>query len=158
MLATPDLGGEGDAFRKIRKFFIVGLLLALLVTVAPEVVHGCSCVIVLHPGEPLLANGRPVPTLDREPYLILEAADGRAKGFGGCNTFSSSYQLDEEKLRLRFERIVSTLMACAPGGDVEKDFHEVLRTVDNYSLDGDRLTLNRARMAPLARFEAVYLY
>ena len=37
-------------------------------------------------------NGRPVPTLDREPYLILEAADGRANGFGGCNTFSGSYQ------------------------------------------------------------------
>jgi hypothetical protein len=41
--------------------------------------------------------------------------------------------------------------------DVEEAFHEVLRAVDNYSLDGKRLTLNRARMAPLARFEAVYL-
>ena len=39
--------------------------------------------------------------------------------------------------------------------DVENAFHEALRTADNYSLDGDRLTLNRARMAPLARFEAV---
>ena len=103
-------------------------------------------------------NGRPIPALDREPHLILDAADGRANGFGGCNTFSGSYQLDEEKSRIRFERIVSTLMACAPGMDVEKAFHEALRSADNYSLDGDRLTLNRARMAPLARFEAVYLY
>ena len=42
--------------------------------------------------------------------------------------------------------------------DVENAFQEVLRTADNYSLGGDRLTLSRARMAPLARFEAVYLY
>ena len=103
-------------------------------------------------------NGRPVPPLDREPHLILEAASGRVNGFGGCNAFGGSYQLDEPRSRIRFDQIVATMMACAPGMDVENAFHEVLRTADNYSLDGDRLTLNRARMAPLARFEAVYLY
>jgi heat shock protein HslJ len=41
--------------------------------------------------------------------------------------------------------------------EVETAFHDVLKMVDNYSLSGDRLTLNRARMAPLARFEAVHL-
>jgi hypothetical protein len=41
--------------------------------------------------------------------------------------------------------------------DVEREFHAVLERADNYSLAGDHLTLNRARMAPLARFEAVYL-
>lgn len=103
-------------------------------------------------------NGRPVPALEREPHLILEAADGRVNGFGGCNTFGGSYQIDEARSRIRFERIVSTMMACTPGMDVENAFHEALRTADNYALDGERLTLNRARMAPLARFEAVYLY
>lgn len=102
-------------------------------------------------------NGRPVPTLQREPYLILEAADGRANGFGGCNAFTGSYQLDAAASRISFGQIASTMMACASGMAVEQAFHAVLRRVDNYSLDGDRLTLNRARMAPLARFEAVYL-
>jgi len=41
--------------------------------------------------------------------------------------------------------------------DIEKAFLDVLSAVDNYSLNGGHLTLNRARMAPLARFEAVYL-
>lgn len=103
-------------------------------------------------------NGQPVPTLEREPYLILKAEDGRVNGFGGCNGFTGSYELDETTSRIRFDQIASTMMACTSGMDVEKAFHELLRTVDNYSLNGEHLTLNRTRMAPLARFEAVYLY
>lgn len=102
-------------------------------------------------------NGKPVPALDREPYLILKAEEGRVTGFGGCNGFGGSYTLDEAASRIRFGEIVSTTMACAKGMDVEQAFHQVLRSADNYSLNGDHLTLNRARMAPLARFEAVYL-
>ena len=102
-------------------------------------------------------NGKPVPALQREPYMILKAEGTRVNGFGGCNGFSGSYELDEAASRIRFGQVASTMMACTSGMDVEGAFHQVLRTVDNYSLNGDRLTLNRARMAPLARFEAVYL-
>lgn len=102
-------------------------------------------------------NGQPVPVLEREPHFILKAEEGRVNGFGGCNGFTGSYTLDEAASRISFSQIASTMMACPSGMDVETAFHEVLRTADNYSLDGDRLTLNRARMAPLARFEAVYL-
>lgn len=102
-------------------------------------------------------NGRPVPALKREPHLIFKIADGRVNGFGGCNTFTGSYKLDEVASRISFDQVASTMMACPSGMEVEQAFHEILRTADNYSLNGDHLTLNRARMAPLARFEAVYL-
>ncbi|MCW5619581.1 MAG: META domain-containing protein [Burkholderiales bacterium] len=102
-------------------------------------------------------NGQPVPALEREPHFILKVEEGRVNGFGGCNGFTGSYTLDEAASRISFSQIASTMMACPSGMDVETAFHEVLRTAHNYSLDGDRLTLNRARMAPLARFEAVYL-
>ena len=102
-------------------------------------------------------SGQPVPTLENEPYLILRVIDKRVNGFGGCNTFTGSYELNEAASRIRFDQVASTMMACASGMDVETAFHEVLRTVDNYALNGDHLTLNRARMAPLARFEAVHL-
>jgi heat shock protein HslJ len=102
-------------------------------------------------------NGRPVPVLEREPHLILHVKDRRVSGFGGCNAFAGSYEIDEAAGRIRFSQIAATMMACASGMEVEKAFHGVLRAADNYSLNGDRLTLNRARMAPLARFEAVYL-
>jgi heat shock protein HslJ len=98
-----------------------------------------------------------VPPLKREPYLIIKAEGGRVNGFGGCNSFTGSYKLNEAESRISFSQVASTMMACVSGMDVEKAFHEVLRSVDNYSLNGDHLTLNRARMAPLARFEAVYL-
>lgn len=103
-------------------------------------------------------NGRPVPALEREPYIILRAEDARLHGFGGCNGFTGAYELDAANSRIRFRDIAATMMACASGMEIESAFHEVLKKADNYSLDGDRLTLNRARMAPLARFEAVYLY
>lgn len=102
-------------------------------------------------------DGQPVPALDREPHLILKAEGGRVAGFGGCNRLTGSYTLDEAASRIRFGPVASTKMACAKGMDLERAFTEMLGRVDNYSLSGDRLTFNRARMAPLARFEAVYL-
>ena len=102
-------------------------------------------------------NGQPLPKLDREPWLILKEADRRMNGFGGCNSFTGSYKLDAAASRLSFAQIATTSMACISGMDVEQAFYEALRNADNYSLAGDHLTLNRARMAPLARLEAVYL-
>jgi heat shock protein HslJ len=47
-------------------------------------------------------------------------------------------------------------MAC---GNMEKEtiFMELLQKADNYSIKGNVLSLNKGRMAPLAKFEAVYL-
>jgi heat shock protein HslJ len=102
-------------------------------------------------------NGQPLPKLERKPWLILREANGRMNGFGGCNSFTGSYKLDEAASRLSFGQIATTTMACISGMEVEGVFHEALRSVDNYSLTGDHLTLNRARMAPLARFDVMYL-
>jgi heat shock protein HslJ len=102
-------------------------------------------------------GGQPVPRLDKEPHIILKAEGSRVTGFGGCNSFTGSYTLDEARSRIRFGQVASTMEACPSGMDVERTFSEVLGQVDNYSMNGDHLTFNRARMAPLARFEAVYL-
>lgn len=102
-------------------------------------------------------NGKPVPVLPRPAYLIMRSEDARAGGLGGCNSFGGGYTLDAAASRIRFDQMVSTQMACAQGMDVEQALHKVLQDTDNYSLNGDTLTLNKARMAPLARFEAVDL-
>lgn len=101
-------------------------------------------------------NGQPVPALKRAPYLILNNEAARVTGFSGCNAFSGGYELDEAALRIGFGQLAATMMAC-PHMQVESAFFEVLRSADNYSCSDDGLTLNRARMAPLARFKAVYL-
>jgi hypothetical protein len=46
--------------------------------------------------------------------------------------------------------VMSTLMACEEGMETEQALNEVLGMVDNYTLNGELLSLNRARMAPLA--------
>jgi copper homeostasis protein (lipoprotein) len=101
-------------------------------------------------------RGQPIAGLERAPFLVLDSAANRAIGFGGCNNFSGTYVLDEATLRLRFEQMISTLRACASGMETETALHEVFGMVDNYSLAGDQLSLNRARMAPLARFVATF--
>ncbi len=102
-------------------------------------------------------RGQPVPALPRAPWLLLETEDMRASGFGGCNGFGGTYTLDEAALRVRFGQMISTMKACPEGMDVERGLSDVLEQVDNYSLSDTHLSLNRARMAPLARFEAVPL-
>jgi len=51
---------------------------------------------------------------------------------------------------------MSTMMMCA-NMDVESKLYQVLEAADNYAVNGDKLVLNKARMAPLARFEVVNL-
>ena len=46
-----------------------------------------------------------------------------------------------------------TMMAC-PDMAIEMDFMEAMRRADNYAVSTDELSLNKARMAPLARFSA----
>ena len=75
-------------------------------------------------------------------------------GFSGCNNFTGSYELDEAASRVRFGQMAGTRKFCSEGMDLETSFMAVLEQADSYSLNGDTLTLNRARMAPLARFEA----
>ena len=48
------------------------------------------------------------------------------------------------------------MMAC-PDMETETQFYKVLEMVDNYYHNNDTLILNKAKMAPLARFVAVYL-
>lgn len=85
----------------------------------------------------------------KAPYFILIPEGGKAMGFSGCNRFSGSYETAAGN-RLRFIGMASTKMAC-PQPNPEQEFLEALSITDNYSLNGDTLYLNKARMAPLAR-------
>lgn len=100
-------------------------------------------------------RGQPVPASSRETHLILNMQNTRASGSTGCNSFSGAYTLDETASRISFGQLAMTRMFCAGAMETETAFTEVLAQADNYSLNGNTMTLNRARMAPLARFEAV---
>jgi copper homeostasis protein (lipoprotein) len=101
-------------------------------------------------------QGSPVTTAPqggREAHMMLKAANNQVVGNGGCNSFSGSFKLSEGD-RISFANLIATEMAC-PNLAIETKYFEVLSMTDNYTVRGDTLSLNKARMAPLARFAAI---
>jgi copper homeostasis protein (lipoprotein) len=92
---------------------------------------------------------------NNEAHFILQTASNRVVGDGGCNSFSGTYQLSDG-YRIRFSKMVSTKMACL-NMEIENEFLKVFESADNYTLKGDTLSLNKARMAPLAKFVSGFL-
>jgi heat shock protein HslJ len=102
-------------------------------------------------------DGQPIAFGDhqqREAHLILKEEDSRVQGHSNCNSFSGTYELSEVH-RIRFSPLASTKMAC-PDMNTESRLFQILEVTDNYSVNEDFLFLNKAKMSPLAKFEAVY--
>lgn len=93
--------------------------------------------------------------LMKEPYLRLVTDDNRAEVNGGCNGMGGAFTLNEDNFRLRFSQMMSTQMACE-NMEIEEQLREILGKVDSYAVANDTLQLFRARMAPLAKYVAVY--
>lgn len=85
---------------------------------------------------------------DNKVFLQFDQA-GRVSGYTGCNNLTGGYQLQGP--RLSFTPLATTRKACLQE-TIEPQLLDVLSKVDNISISGDELSLNRARMAPLARF------
>lgn len=105
-------------------------------------------------------NGKPVAItgqMRREPFIILRNESSRVTGNGGCNTLTGSYELGPAN-RIKFSQVVATRMFC-PDMETETEMMKIFNDADNYAIsaDGKNLSLNKAEMAPLARFEVVYL-
>jgi heat shock protein HslJ len=77
---------------------------------------------------------------ERAAHLILDPAESRAYGSGGCNRFTGSFELNGEELR--FGPIAATRMACEePVMRLETEFFDALASVGRYELDGETLVL-----------------
>jgi heat shock protein HslJ len=80
--------------------------------------------------------------------------DGTAKGSSGCNSYSMTYQTDDDGAML-FGDVAVTEMACEePEGVMEQEqlYLDALATVATYELLGDQLTLRREDGAAAATF------
>ena len=103
-------------------------------------------------------NGKDVvadSTFIKDPHIIFKEGNNRITGNGGCNSISGEYKI-ESLNRITLSKMISTRMAC-PQMELEGEFLEALQKADNFNVVGDMLMLNKARMAPLARFKAVYM-
>lgn len=88
-------------------------------------------------------------------FIQFNGGDNRVNGHDGCNSFTGAFE-ESPGQRLFISKLASTKKFC-PKMPTEENFAEVLQGVDNYTVDGEHLSLNKARMAPLARFKAVKL-
>jgi len=101
-------------------------------------------------------KGKPVVVdekMEKEIHIVLKKEGNKVHGFSGCNTIFGQYELKEGN-RISFSGMVSTKMAC-PALPTESEFNKMLETIDSYSINGNIMTFNKAKMAPMARFEAV---
>lgn len=100
-------------------------------------------------------DGKPVADQinGKEPFILLQKSDNRYSASAGCNGLGGTFTLLDHG-RIKFSQGMSTMMACEHM-EIETGLNKALITADNYSLSGDDMSLNKARMAPLARFKAV---
>lgn len=86
----------------------------------------------------------------KAPYFILNSETEAISGYSGCNSFNGGYTITRGN-QIKFSKMISTMMACM---DVpyEQEFLNVFETVDNYFLSGNTLSINKGKMAPLAKF------
>jgi heat shock protein HslJ len=100
--------------------------------------------------------GSPIPatmTSMNEVTLQLTKEGNRVSGFSGCNTYGGSFTTSDHT-NISFSQMLSTMKACPSNMDLESAFLKMLQEVDNYTIKGNVLSLNKAKMAPMARFEA----
>ncbi len=90
----------------------------------------------------------------REAHLKFRKAGNVVEGSISCNTLRGTYEMKDGN-RLSLSPLAVTRKFCA-NNKPEGRFLKVLEKADSYAISGDTLFLHRARMAPLARLEAVY--
>lgn len=98
-------------------------------------------------------NGKPIDLKNpkNNPHFKLNMDGMRYEGHAGCNGFGGTFEIKPEIMRIKFNQGMSTMMACEDL-DIENQFTKAVLAADNYSVNGNTLTLNKARMAPLAKF------
>jgi heat shock protein HslJ len=99
-------------------------------------------------------DGKPVADLvnGKEPYILLQEKEARYSGTAGCNGIGGNFTLLDNG-RIKFSQGMSTKMYC-DNMEIENGLSKALIAADNYSISGDDLSINKGRMAPLARFKA----
>ncbi|WET48906.1 META domain-containing protein [Chryseobacterium indologenes] len=98
-------------------------------------------------------NGQPIALKNQKnnPYFKLDMKEMRYEGHAGCNGLGGTFEIKQDVMRIKFNQGMSTMMACEDL-DIENQFTKAILAADNYSVNGNTLTLNKARMAPLAKF------
>lgn len=86
------------------------------------------------------------------PHLVFDPTTFRVTGNGGCNQFSGSYALDNDKLHVK--GVMGTMMACIGDMSIEHKFLRTLPQVSQWKVQGNDLTLFDKEARPILYFHA----
>ena len=78
------------------------------------------------------AQGHSLADFSKNPNVQLQFKDGLLAVSGGCNNFSTSYQLDSQNSNISLGRIASTKMACVP--ELMAQDQAIKKVIDNNKL------------------------
>jgi heat shock protein HslJ len=96
-------------------------------------------------------NGKPVTGAPERNYLIFHSKENSIEARANCNLIRLNYTI-KNKMQLTIgPGGIMTRMACID--NQEQEFLETIMKVDNITTNGQTLSLNKGRMAPLIRFE-----
>ena len=138
---------------------------AMVLTVVPERLFG------VWPGETCGARGsisefennywkltrlgdHEVPFFEgqREAHIVLHSEDGRVAGTGGCNRFTTTYEI--EGSLISFGVMATTMMACPDAKDVDIALAAALEKTKSYRKTAHHVEFLDAEGSMVARFEA----
>jgi heat shock protein HslJ len=88
----------------------------------------------------------------REAYLTFDSKTSRVDGNTGCNSTGGSFATKGDELK--FDRMISTQMACAKTMEQERAFFKALENTRTYKVSGQHLELLDSSGKTLARLEA----
>lgn len=87
--------------------------------------------------------------MEKPIYLEL-TDDNKVGGFVGCNRLGGAYTIENGN-QIRFSQLITTRMAC-PELSLENEVLKMLNTIDNFTIDNEKLMLSIGRSEPLATF------
>lgn len=87
-------------------------------------------------------------------YFLLDPETNKVSGSTGCNTIMGTYTIEEGN-QISFSQMATTRMACPDGKINESEVLSIFENADNYTISDGKLSLNKAKRAPLAIFKKV---
>lgn len=100
-------------------------------------------------------NGKPVAEKinGKTPSLEFFSKDTSYSAVTGCNGIGGKFVFKPNG-KIEFSAGMSTMMFCEDMS-VEHGLKDVFEKADNFTVNGDFLSLNKAKMAPLAKFKLI---
>ena len=78
------------------------------------------------------AQGHSLADFSKNPNVQLQFKDGLLAVSGGCNNFSTSYQLDSQNSNISLGRVAGTMMSCSP--ELMAQDETIKKVIDNNKL------------------------